>query len=315
MEIGCLKVREVATLSENEIETPTKRSSRTEIELFSKNSIWITYRKNMPPLPFGKTSDSGWGCMIRSLQMVLAQTFVTMVIGNNWKYQPQCLENERVVFHLRTIINLFNDHPSGLLSIHRLVAEASTKGVPEGKWWGPSFASEIASNMLNKTHIFRSCGYVAKVGRIIGPEIEELTQNGDLFNPCVIFVPLRLGPDSPDDEFRLLLKEIFEIPQCMGMLGGKPSYAHYFHTFDGSTLWYLDPHTTKCYVRGIEYKNIDPSVSLIFLVKHREDYDNFMKCFENQNFSRLFSFKNEADLAVDPDEFISLDDDMVLSEE
>ena len=32
------------------------------------------------------------------------------------------------------------------------------------------------------------------------------------FNPCIIFVPCRLGPEKPDESNKELLKEIFEIP-------------------------------------------------------------------------------------------------------
>ena len=46
----------------------------TDFENIVKEFIWITYRSHFDPIG-GLTSDSGWGCMIRVGQMMLAHTF------------------------------------------------------------------------------------------------------------------------------------------------------------------------------------------------------------------------------------------------
>lgn len=44
--------------------------------------MWITYRSGFPRMdPYGYTDDSGWGCMLRSAQMLMTQALQRHTLG------------------------------------------------------------------------------------------------------------------------------------------------------------------------------------------------------------------------------------------
>lgn len=80
----------------------------------------------------GFSSDTGWGCMIRSGQSLLANAIAMLRLGRDWRRgslpQDEC-----------ELIRMFADDPRAPYSIHKFVQHGATAcGKYPGEWFGPS---------------------------------------------------------------------------------------------------------------------------------------------------------------------------------
>ena len=68
-----------------------------EFNLDFASKIWMTYRRDMEELtPSGLRSDCGWGCMIRSGQMLVANALTLQRLGRQWRWRRSGIEVYRV---------------------------------------------------------------------------------------------------------------------------------------------------------------------------------------------------------------------------
>lgn len=120
-----------------------------------ESRFWLTYRSGFPPIQKAPdapaasnmsfatklrsianqgafTSDTGWGCMIRSGQSLLANTLVLLRLGRAWRRGDRESEHS-------DILSLFADTPEAPFSIHKFVEHgAKACGTYPGEWFGPS---------------------------------------------------------------------------------------------------------------------------------------------------------------------------------
>lgn len=126
----------------------------------------MTYRKRWPGSVMNRRimveydSDTGWGCTIRSCQMLIAHALARL------KYPNSKLES------------LFQDVPSSLLSIHRFIAAQTA--IQAGEWFGPTSVSLALKRLVDsKEGRFLGIGILVSVdGRISTEEVLGLSVEG-----------------------------------------------------------------------------------------------------------------------------------------
>ena len=139
-----------------------------EFERDFQSRIWLTYRRGFPEMgSSGVTSDCGWGCMLRSGQMMLAQALVLHWLGRDWRLTSSAgldlnpgerWQSERLY---RAIIAVFADSADSRaapLSLHNMVRLGQCSGKGPGDWFGPhTVAHLLVSPVIIDIYFHHQC--------------------------------------------------------------------------------------------------------------------------------------------------------------
>ncbi|CAB4065071.1 ATG4 [Lepeophtheirus salmonis] len=109
------------------------------------SKLWLTYRREFKEFRGTKiNSDCGWGCTIRSGQMLLGNALLLLHLGRHWRWERNGGEDPLKDLKHRNIIRLFADQEESPLSIHSLLAIARINlNRSPGEWFGPSSTSSL----------------------------------------------------------------------------------------------------------------------------------------------------------------------------
>jgi len=117
-----------------------------ELSLF-----WFTYRCDFPEIvPYQITTDAGWGCMLRSAQMMLAQALRVHFKSRQWRSHRLSIAQRRRETFLRSLLSWMADFPSAGYSLHDMVAAGMSKyEILPGEWYGPGTACYVVRDLVH----------------------------------------------------------------------------------------------------------------------------------------------------------------------
>ncbi|KAF9900490.1 Cysteine protease atg4b [Linnemannia zychae] len=281
-----------------------------------QSRIWFTYRKEIARIePSFYTSDAGWGCMMRTGQSLLAQGFVQIILGRGWRATRMASEESRQKYC--TILGWFADEPDRYYSIHSIARMGVALDKRVGEWFGPSTVAHALRRLSTRHPDCPLAIMVSMDGSIdtselvnvaMGKEIKspqflghgmappgspdpqrQPHQQAGQWKPVVVMMPVRYGLDKLKEGYVSNLKKLFQLPQFLGIAGGRPGRSLYFVACQGNDLFYFDPHTVKTratheelshcpsssyhcnVVRAMDIMELDPSMMLGFLIQSMQD--------------------------------------------
>eukprot|EP01083_Nonionella_stella_P142528 441183_1 len=233
--------------------------------------LWFTYRRGFAPLggSGGLTTDDGWGCMLRTGQMMVAEALVRHLLPKDWSYSPDDAPPEKYGKILRSFLDSPSDqHP---FSIHNLLRAGACFKKKAGTWFGPSETCHMMRECLTQSSVESLCCVMSNDGVLYLDQIESACSKVISRSPseasspvsskrkrktsgkfpkiewraCVLLIPLRLGLAKINPDYVQLLLKCFGFPQSIGIMVVKPNSSYYVVGSQDERLFYLDPHQSR----------------------------------------------------------------------
>mmetsp|Transcript_20325 Transcript_20325/g.56335 ORF Transcript_20325/g.56335 Transcript_20325/m.56335 type:complete len:433 (-) Transcript_20325:180-1478(-) len=253
-----------------------------------RSRIWITYRKEFPPIgSTSLTSDVGWGCTLRSGQMMLAEALMRYYVGRGWR---KCSEPQQQQQHsVEDVVRYFWDQPDleCRFSIHNICKFGADTGIVPGEWLGPYVVCKTLEAAVNSFDSLQlSVHVICEPGGGAPTLYTSSAAAPSRPWPRLMLVPLTLGVEKMNPVYHEQLKSVLRLPQSVGIVGGRPGSSLYFIGTQDDQLLYLDPHFTRAaptstedlptfhcdVVRHLHISQMDPSLAIGFLCPNEEEF-------------------------------------------
>lgn len=285
--------------------------------------LWFSYREGFAPITLssGYISDGGWGCMLRTGQMVVAQSLLKQYFGktaSQWKNLEKSYSRQMY----SQIISYFNDTADAPFSLHNIaiIGEKELKK-PIGQWFGPSTIGFVLKEIAERQANFPLDIFLAPHSVLFQNEVIRSCTRRGAWRPVLLLIPTRLGVNKVNPIYFETLKIYMKLKQSVGILGGAPNSSYYFYAIQGDTLFYLDPHTVQpfaCidekstaedissyFAQSLSTMNlsaIDESLSFGFYCETELDFKDLVENIDylntQESFNGLFSVERETNEAT-----------------
>ncbi|XP_049517584.1 cysteine protease ATG4B isoform X1 [Dermacentor silvarum] len=196
------------------------------------SKVWLTYRRNFPAISgTDYTSDTGWGCMLRCGQMVVAEALMRRHLGKDWQWSQETKDEN----YLR-VLRMFQDKKNCTYSIHQIAQMGVSEGKTVGQWFGPNTIAHVLRQLSAFDKWSSIAMHVAMDNVVVMDDIRKVcrvetsdaeggvrnrTQSHGLaaaaaysWKPLVLFIPLRLGLSEINPIYYCGLKVRMDIKKC-----------------------------------------------------------------------------------------------------
>ncbi|KAF8588526.1 hypothetical protein K439DRAFT_1406329 [Ramaria rubella] len=281
-----------STLNTSQSASSSKHAPSWPVAFYSDftSRVWLTYRSHYAPIrdvalasldvdsseasqlsssqskrwnwPVGGekgwTSDTGWGCMLRTGQSLLANALIHLHLSRDWRRPLQAASSQDYASYVK-ILTWFLDNPSPLcpFGVHRMALAGKELGKDVGQWFGPSTAAGAIRRLVHEFPEAQLAVSLASDGVVFDSDVYAASNFGTdtrrRHTPrfrwggraVLVLVGIRLGIDGVNPIYYEGVKALFMFPQSVGIAGGRPSSSYYFVGSQADSLFYLDPHHTR----------------------------------------------------------------------
>ncbi|KAG5494949.1 hypothetical protein JIQ42_02565 [Leishmania sp. Namibia] len=249
-----------------------------------KRLLYFSYRNCFPPLPNGSTTDTRWGCLVRTTQMLIG----TCLLRYYCKGACVLPEADNAALKKR-ISRLFMDVPSAPLGIHRAEEEAHKNGVKYASMLSPTEAGMAMAAALMAYHA--QGGDVPFTFSCEDRNIDEPTVMAKLSEGqhVLLIIPVVLGIAPISCKYERMMLKFLDMKACCGIAGGFKQASLYMFGHQGRKVFFMDPHYIQsAYIsdktvgtldgaRGdLSAGKMDPCMVLGFYLHAPEDYRVFV---------------------------------------
>ncbi|CAI4226276.1 unnamed protein product [Auanema sp. JU1783] len=308
-----------------------------EFVLHYYSRIWITYRTHMKAIcGTTYTTDCGWGCMIRTTQMMVAQSILVGMLGRDWRspklkqrmglLSKTSEEDDQSDEILLQITKLFEDCPSSPLGFHRLMCLAFENIGQQaiGRWYTPSESVSLMRKAISTSTspLISDIGILLCVDGLLSLSDVEIVSK-TWTKKILIIITVRLGTSEPNKIYMKHIQQLLKTPSCVGIVGGKPKHSLYFLGYYKEQLIYLDPHVARDYIplpdtltnekqnspifqfhckylSMTPYVDIDPSCAIGFFIQSHQEFTDMVETLEASGVIDLDVKKTESSVKQDP---------------
>eukprot|EP00668_Euglena_longa_P016334 GGOE01020575.1.p1 GENE.GGOE01020575.1~~GGOE01020575.1.p1 ORF type:complete len:442 (+),score=98.06 GGOE01020575.1:85-1410(+) len=251
-----------------EEEEEEAEAHRTELLRALHSIPWFTYRTHFSAIPTSHyTCDSGWGCMVRTGQMLLASTLLRHCLGSAWRHDGTDTANPLYT----EVMAAFCDLPSAPFSIHSIcLSGQDSANLKVGRWFTPSMISHVLQRLVDgcgaslpggSLHVYlgqhttvytaevealcrgrlgektcsqdraemKSCGATIPQGAEQDGQGNSTAVEGENWCPVLLLIPVLLGMREVNEVYYPLLLQCCQFPQFVGIVGGRARYSLYFY--------------------------------------------------------------------------------------